>query len=79
MLNIFSYYKCFRANGKAKIHAIAAAHDENLAKRNEHIESMVRYLFSIEQRYPVTDIGVVICHRVSMGGELSYPYMTIVI
>lgn len=48
-LNVFSYYKCYRANVRAKVHAIAAEREENLVNRNEHIERMVRYLSMIEQ------------------------------
>ena len=46
---IFSYYKCYRANVRMKVHAIMAGREGNPAKRNEHIERMTRYLSLIEQ------------------------------
>lgn len=46
---IFTYYKCFRANVRAKVHAIAASSAENTANRNQHLKKMTRYLSLIER------------------------------
>lgn len=48
-LKIFSYYKCYRANVRAKVHAIAARRELNPQKRDRHIERMVRHLSLIRK------------------------------
>jgi aminoglycoside phosphotransferase family enzyme len=48
-LEIFLYYKCYRANVRAKVHAIAAGQEQDQVKRNNHIERMVQHLCLIER------------------------------
>lgn len=45
---IFTYYKCYRANVRAKVHAIAALHEDDTANRNQHVTKMAGYLRLIE-------------------------------
>ena len=46
---IFNYYKCLRANIRAKVHAVSArqAHDD--AFRNEHLNEVEKYLLLIKR------------------------------
>ncbi len=47
---IFLYYKCYRANVRAKVHALAAAQAGEATTRGQHLDRFRRYL-SLIQRY----------------------------
>lgn len=45
---IFLYYKCYRANVRAKVHVLAAAQEEDPVKINTHVRAARKYLALME-------------------------------
>ena len=43
-VNIFNYFKCLRANIRAKVHAMSATQAENDMKLQFHLEEVKKYL-----------------------------------
>jgi len=46
---LFTYYKCFRANVRAKVHAISAAQSDDAESLKQHVEALRTYLQLIKK------------------------------
>ncbi|MGC1241507.1 MAG: hypothetical protein WA874_07955 [Chryseosolibacter sp.] len=45
---LFAYFKCYRANVRAKVHALAAAQEENPSRYRTHADAVRKYLLLME-------------------------------